>query len=328
MRAPAFWDRDGFVPLALTPVSWLWSAAGWMRARSTKPERIPVPVICVGNLTAGGSGKTPTALALLRLLTARANGHPVAHALLRGYGGTIAGPVRIDTHLHTASDVGDEALLLARAAPTWVAHDRIAGALAAAASGARVIVMDDGLQNPALAKTLSLVVVDGATGFGNGRVIPAGPLRESITSGLARADAVIVVGADRAGVTATVTRMQPHLPILSAHLVPSDASLKGQRVYAFAGIGRPEKFFETLREIGVDVVGCRAFDDHHAFAVDELATLEDEARRLDARLVTTEKDYVRLDAITQRRIAALPVELAFDDPTAIDALIAPLAARA
>jgi tetraacyldisaccharide 4'-kinase len=290
---------------------------------------MPVPVICVGNLTAGGSGKTPTALALLHLLTARANGHPVAHALLRGYGGTMAGPVRIDIQRHIASEVGDEALLLARAAPTWVAHDRVAGALAAASAGARVIVMDDGFQNPSLAKTLSLLVVDGATGFGNGRVIPAGPLRESIKSGLARADAVIVVGTDSAGVIPAVTRMQSHLPILAARLVPGDSTaFKGQRVYAFAGIGRPEKFFATLAETGAEVVGRRAFDDHHAFALTDLATLEAEARSLNARLVTTEKDYVRLDALAQRRIAALPVELAFDDPIAINALIEPLLTRA
>lgn len=329
MRAPAFWDRNGLAPLALTPVSWLWSTAARLQRGTTTPYRIPVPVICVGNITVGGAGKTPTAIALLRLISERDGGPLAAHALTRGYGGTLAGPVRVDPRQHTAAEIGDEALLLARAAPTWVAHDRVAGGLAAAAAGARLIVMDDGFQNPAIAKDMSLVVVDGTTGFGNGRVLPAGPLRESIKSGLGRASAVILVGADRAGVAAKVGIIRPNLPIIAARLDPADgASLKGQRVFAFAGIARPEKFFATLTDIGAEVVGHRAFADHHPFNVDDISALEADAVRLGARLITTEKDHVRLDAIAQRRISALPVRLAFENESAIRSLIEPIMARA
>ena len=329
MRAPGFWNRNGLVPTLLTPASWAWSTAARLRTATTTSERVSVPVICVGNLTAGGAGKTPTVLALLAMIAARAQGRPIAHALTRGYGGTLPGPVRVDPIRHSATEVGDEALLLARAAPTWVAHDRVAGALAAAATGARVIVMDDGFQNPSLIKDLSLVVVDGETGFGNRRVMPAGPLRESIKAGLKRADAVVIIGNDATGAAADVHAIKPSLPILTARLAPSPASpLQGQRVFAFAGIGRPDKFFATLIASGATVVGQKTFPDHHPFKTDDLAGLEASAKALNARLVTTEKDFVRLDAIGQRNIATLPVTLTFDDADALTALIEPILARA
>jgi tetraacyldisaccharide 4'-kinase len=329
MRAPDFWNRNGLVPTLLAPASWAWSAAARLRRTTATPERVSVPVICVGNLTTGGAGKTPTVLALLETIAARAQGRPIAHALIRGYGGTLPGPVRVDPTRHTAAEVGDEALLLARAAPTWVAHDRVAGALAAAATGARVIIMDDGFQNPALAKDLSLVVVDGETGFGNRRVMPAGPLREPIKAGLKRADAVVVIGDDITGVSAEVHTVKPSLPILTARLAPSPASpLQSQRVFAFAGIGRPEKFFATLAASGATVVGQKAFPDHYLFKADDIAALEIAAKALNARLVTTEKDYVRLDALAQRNVATLPVTLTFDDTAALAALLEPVLAQA
>ena len=329
MRAPGFWNRNGLVPMLLTPASWAWSTAARLRTATTTPERVSVPVICVGNLTAGGAGKTPTVLALLKMIAARAQGRPIAHALTRGYGGTLPGPVRVDPVRHTADEVGDEALLLARAAPTWVAHDRVAGALAAAATGARVVIMDDGFQNPTLTKDLSLVVVDGETGFGNRHVMPAGPLRESIKAGLKRADAIVIIGNDATGATTDIHAIKPSLPILTARLAPSSASsLQGQRVFAFAGIGRPEKFFTTLTASGADVVGRKPFPDHHPFKADDIAALEIAATALNARLVTTEKDYVRLDALAQRNVTALPVTLTFDDTAALAALIEPILAQA
>lgn len=329
MRAPDFWNRNGLVPTLLTPASWAWSMAGRLRTATTTPERVSIPVICVGNLTTGGAGKTPTVLALLDLIAARAQGRPIAHALTRGYGGTLPGPVRVDPVRHSATEAGDEALLLARAAPTWVAHDRVAGALAAAASGARMVIMDDGFQNPTLTKDFSLVVVDGEAGFGNRRVMPAGPLREPIKSGLKRADAIVIIGNDATGVAANIHAIKPSLPILTARLTPSSTSpLQGQRVFAFAGIGRPEKFFATLAAAGADVVGCKAFPDHHPFKADDIAALEIAAKALNARLVTTEKDYVRLDAIAQRNVATLPVTLTFDNPAALTALIDPIMAQA
>jgi tetraacyldisaccharide 4'-kinase len=311
------------------PAAWAWSTAGRLRIAVTKPERAPLPVVCVGNLTVGGAGKTPTVLALLELIARRTQGRDIAHALTRGYGGTLPGPVRVDPAHHTADKVGDEALLLARAAPTWVAHDRVAGALAAAASGARLVVMDDGFQNPSLAKDLSLVVIDGETGFGNRRVMPAGPLREPIKAGLKRTDAVVIIGRDVTGLAADIHALKPSLPILTARLAPSSTSpLQGQRVFAFAGIGRPQKFFATLAAMGADVVGCKAFADHHPFKTDDIATLEVAAQTLNARLVTTEKDFVRLDAVARRNVTALPVTLTFDNAAALTALIDPIMVQA
>jgi tetraacyldisaccharide 4'-kinase len=314
MRPPTFWDQDGWATTALTPASWLWSAAGWLRAHTTTPARTPLPVICVGNVTVGGAGKTPTALACLALLSARF-GSDAVHAVTRGYGGALPGPVRVDPVRHSVAEVGDEALLLARAAPTWVARDRVAGAQAAAVAGAKLVVLDDGFQNPTIAKDLSLLVVDGHAGFGNGRVMPAGPLREPVPSALDRADAVIVVGDDTYGVADRVRALRPTVPIIAARIMPDPATanaLKGVRVVAFAGIGRPEKFFATLADCGADIVARRSYPDHHYFTPAELAWLDTEAGRADARLVTTEKDWVRLDADWRARITPLPVTLAVD----------------
>jgi len=327
MRQPAFWDRNGWLPAALAPAAGVWTAAGWLRQRLIRPFRLPVPVICVGNVTVGGAGKTPTVLALLRIINDRMGARPVAHALTRGYGGRLAGPVRVDPDRHTADDVGDEALLLARAAPTWVARDRTAGALTATAAGAQIVVLDDGFQNPSLAKDLSLLVVDGASGFGNGRVMPAGPLREPVRAALARAHGVVIVGDDRADVEARVRTERADLPVLAARVVPAPTvaeTLKGRRVLAFAGIARPEKFFATLDAIGAEIVDRHSFADHHRFGEAEIALLEAEAKRRDALLVTTEKDHVRLDPHSRARITALPIAIAFADEAALERLLAPM----
>lgn len=330
MRAPAFWTSGGWLAAALAPGACAWAAAGRLRRQLAHPFRVPVPVVCIGNVTAGGAGKTPTVFALLDVVHARA-GKSLAHVVTRGYGGRLPGPVRVDPARHGADEVGDEALLLARAAPTWVARDRAAGARAAVAAGAQLLILDDGFQNPSLAKDLSLLVVDGDYGFGNGRVMPAGPLREPVMDALARADGVVVVGDDRAGVGRAIHNKCPDLPILAARLVaePSaTANLKGQRVVAFAGIGRPEKFFATLEEIGAEVAGRRAFPDHHRYSEAEVATLESDAKSRNAQLVTTEKDHVRLDPDTRARVAALPVALAFADAFAVARLVAPVVERA
>ncbi|HET9149283.1 MAG TPA: tetraacyldisaccharide 4'-kinase [Alphaproteobacteria bacterium] len=326
MRAPAFWQQNGWLPTAFAPAACAWTAVARFRQRTAHPVKVSVPVICVGNVTAGGAGKTPTVLALLAALRARARSFP-AHVLSRGYGGRLQGPVRADPDRHGADEVGDEALLLARAAPTWVARDRRAGAEAAIAAGAKLLILDDGFQSPSLAKDLSLLAIDGGFGFGNGRAMPAGPLREPIADALARADGSVLVGEDRAGVTATIRNIRPDLRVLAARLVPdanAAATLKGQRVVAFAGIGRPEKFFSTLAEIGAEIVGRHGFADHYPFRTSEIAALEAEARAENARLVTTEKDHVRLPPDARARIAALPVALAFADSTVLDRLLAPV----
>ena len=272
---------------------------------------------CIGNLVAGGAGKTPVALALGERLMAR--GRRV-HYLSRGYGGTMAGPLRVDPTVHDALQVGDEPLLLAARAPSWVARHRPAGARAAVAAGAQVIVMDDGFQNPSLIKDLSLVVVDGEYGFGNGRTLPAGPLREPVASGLARAHGVVVMGEGTAWRDSLAGYPKP---ILHGAIEPAAgcASLAGRTVLAFAGIADPEKFFSTLEAMGCKLVGGHGFPDHHPYSADEIMTLVEAANAKDAVAVTTEKDHVRLPVEAKPMVEALRVEVAWRDPAAVDRLL-------
>ncbi len=321
MHAPEFWARDGgggAIARTLAPLGAAYGLAGKLRNEWVTPWRAPVPVVCVGNLVAGGAGKTPTALALAARF-ARAGRR--VHLLARGYGGREAGPLRVDPARHDARAVGDEALLLARAAPSWIARDRIRGARAAVEAGAEVIVMDDGLQNPSLEKDVSLVVVDGGFGFGNGRLIPAGPLREPIARGLARADALVLIGEDRTGVLERLAPGGP--PVLRAELVPGPEAetLAGRAVVAFAGIGRPEKFFETLDRIGCNLVSRRGFADHHRYRASEIARLAEAARAANAVLVTTEKDATRLPPGARDGVLVLTVSLAWDEPQALDGIL-------
>ena len=284
----------------------------------------PIPILCVGNLVAGGAGKTPTAIALAHVL--RAQGR-VVHMLTRGYGGRQLGPLLVDPTRHNSDAVGDEALLLARAAPTWVGVDRRVIAHRAADAGATIAIMDDGFQNPSLQKDLSLIVVDGEVGLGNGCVMPAGPLREDPVRALARADAILIMGEDRADVAAQLARMMPRpTPILSAKLAPTGEAqkLKGARVFAFAGIARPEKFFASLRAAGCDLAGTRAFPDHYVFRKSDLAALKSSAIQSGSRLVTTEKDFVRLHPGDADGIATFAVEAVFDEPAGLLAILSPL----
>lgn len=308
MRTPDFWQRKGYASALLAPAGWFYAAGGWLRFRLARPARAPVPVVCVGNLVAGGAGKTPTVLALAELLHGRA-----PHALSRGYGGRLTGPLRVDPGHHGADEVGDEPLLLARYLPTWVARDRVAGAMAAVKADAGLILMDDGFQNPTLTKDLSLLTVDAAQALGNGRCLPAGPLREPAHRGLARADAVILIGDG-----------SPDLPfagpLFRARVEPvgDGSAWRGRPVVAFAGIGRPEKFFATLRSLGADIRAEYAFADHHRYCESDFAALG-RAAGPDAILVTTEKDYVRLSPGWQSRVATLPVILRFEDPDGLSA---------
>lgn len=312
MQAPDFWQQRGLVSTVLLPLGGLYSLAGRLRPLLTHQGRVAVPVICVGNLTAGGTGKTPTVLSLLTLV--RGFGWQPA-AVTRGYGGREEGPLQVDLARHSAKDVGDEALLLAAAAPTFVARHRLAGAKAAVAAGATMILLDDGFQNPTLHKDLSLLVVDGAVGFGNGRVLPAGPLREPVARGLARADAVLVIGPPQAGLLA---QLQGH-KVLTASLVPQNAAdFAGKDCLAFAGIGRPTKFFDSLRAAGARLRDTVAFPDHHPYSEAELAALADRAQQLGAPLVTTEKDAMRLSPAWRHKVRTLKVALQWNDPRARD----------
>ncbi len=270
--------------------------------------RAPVPVICCGNVTVGGAGKTTLVLDIATRLRARG---AAVHILLRGYGGSSRG-TRLVTTADSAAEVGDEALLLAAVAPTWIGADRAASGRAAVAAGATVLLMDDGLQNPTLHKDFSILVIDGASGFGNGRVLPAGPLREPVAAGAARCQAAVLIGADR---TDAAALLPPDLPMLRADLVQDAdiAALRGRRVLAFAGIARPDKFFAPLRAAGADVVEQHPFPDHHSFTRGELETLLARARDCDAMPVTTPKDAVRLPPDIRALVRVIGVGLRWQD---------------
>lgn len=297
---------------------------------------VSVPVICVGNFTVGGAGKTPMAMALAQSLIASGE-HPFL--LTRGYRSAAEHglPLRVDVERHTAVDVGDEALLLARVAPTLVSADRVASAKAAVSQGARLLILDDGLQNPALAKDLRLVVVDGATGIGNGLCLPAGPLRAPLSTQLASADALIILGDGARGRRIGEQAQRIGKPFFHARLdvaARQVTELAGRRVYAFAGTGRPEKFFATLAGIGAQLVGKHAFPDHHFFRRDEIIALQRAAKDGDARLVTTEKDFARLrppNAFIDPALPGpwpVPVEIIVADRPAFDAFVKDAIARA
>jgi tetraacyldisaccharide 4'-kinase len=316
--APDFWARPaGFAARLLTPFGGVWNAFGCLHRAISHPYQAPVPVVCVGNLVAGGAGKTPVVLSLAEWLAAR--GVAVA-VVTRGYGGALTGPLRVDPRRHDWREVGDEAVLIAERAPCWIARNRARGVREAALSGAGAILLDDGFQNPTVDKTLSLIVVDAAYGFGNGRVMPAGPLRESLTSGLARAAAVVLVG--DGPVPAAVKDRQG---ILRATLEPLEASrFAGRPFFAFAGIGRPEKFFATLRSIDARVVATRAFPDHHRYTANEIDALRRAADRAAAQLVTTKKDIVRVPPHLRSGIEVLEIEVRWADPAALERLMAPI----
>lgn len=319
MRAPGFWwrspDRPGLWPRVLAPLGWAYAAATARRLR--RPGyRASVPVICVGNLVAGGAGKTPTVIALVEQLSAR--GHAV-HVVSRGYGGRLEGPVQVTTR-HRAEEVGDEPLLLSAFAPVWVAKDRAEGVKAAEAAGARVILLDDGFQNPAVQPALGLVVVDAAKGFGNGRCIPAGPLREPVTVGLARADLVLTIGDPAAQAQFGALWTLP-VPRIEARLEPLRMGMDwaGQRVLAFAGIADPSRFFATLRAEGAELVRGEALADHEMLSETLLRRLEAEAWAKGAQLVTTEKDAARLPPAWRLKVLTLVVRLQIDDGSPLEA---------
>jgi len=311
LRTPEFWTKNSVLARALSPLGGITAAA--TARRVARPGFAPgIPVICAGNAGVGGSGKTILVLDLLARLPNR------PFALTRGYGGRLAGPVLIGP-LHTAREVGDEALLLAAAAPVIVARHRAAGARLALAEGASAIVMDDGLQNPDLVKTLSLLVIDGGYGFGNGRLLPAGPLREPVAAAAARCQAAVLIGPD---VTRATASLPGHLPVLRARLAPSCAEdLNGIRVAAFAGIGRPAKFFDSVRSLGAELAAAVPFPDHHPYSAADAHRLLRLADGLGARLVTTAKDFVKLPEALRAQSTVVTVRLVWEDAARLQKLL-------
>jgi tetraacyldisaccharide 4'-kinase len=327
MREPAFWHRPrSWTSYLLFPLGAVYGAIAALRMQR-KGLDAGIPVFCVGNYHMGGAGKTPTVLALTRIL--RDIGETVV-VLSRGYGGRLQGPLMVDPGRHAAADVGDEPLMLAATVPVVVARDRVDGVALAKSQGASVILMDDGFQNPAVNKDAALIVIDSGRGVGNGQVFPAGPLRAPLAAQLERTDALIVVGeGSAAGAIAAMIASRPDRLVLTAHLKPDPAALAvlaGKGVLAFAGIGDPARFFRTLRAHGIDVARERAFADHHPFSQDDIEALIAEAGREGLTLVTTEKDLVRLrrkgelPAIA-RAISTLPVTLEFEDEKTLRSFI-------
>lgn len=326
MRPPDFWNhrhgRDAapIIRALLSPFAWIYTKAVRRRIETTKSYDVGIPVICVGNATLGGTGKTPIVIYLLQSLRRMQLN---AVGLTRGYGGQEKGPIPVHER-HSAADVGDEPLLLAKHGPVWVAEGKDDGARAARSHGAQIIVMDDGHQNPQLVKTLSLLVVDAEVGFGNGCVFPAGPLREPLSDALSRTDAIILMK------PTPDYEIDPHLAeqlkgqtIIPAYLAPTKKPPRG-KLYAFAGIGRPNKFFDALRREGGEIVEEVPFADHHAYDDADIESLFLLASEYDASLITTEKDHVRLPKGYRRGVHAWPVRVVFENELALRGLLHPI----
>jgi len=326
MKPPEFWlHKDGrdsapMIRFLLSPISWIYGWAAARRIQKTESYNAGIPVICVGNATLGGTGKTPVSIYLLNSL--QRMGLNVV-GLTRGYGGREKGPIPVQKH-HTSEDVGDEPLLLARHAPVWVAAGRDDGARAAVAYGANIIVMDDGHQNPLLEKTLSLLVVDAETGFGNGCVFPAGPLREKLSEALDRADAIILMKpTPDYDIDDDLAEQLKGKKVIPAYLAPVGEAPKG-KLYAFAGIGRPNKFFDSLKRHGGDVVGEIPYRDHYKYKDGDIEQLFLLASEMEAGLITTEKDFVRLPRGYRKGVQVWPVKVQFEDELTLRQVLHPV----
>ena len=316
MKTPSFWHADGFIPKLLEPLAQLYKCLSFLERSLRSKTKIDVPVLCIGNLVSGGAGKTPIALSIGQKLNAKHN----ISFLTRGYGGIEAGPIEVNPDEHSSYEVGDEALILSEVGPTWVSRNRIAGAIAAKNAGFEIVIMDDGFQHTSLVKTLSFVIIDGPYGFGNGRLIPAGPLREPIYSGLKRADIIVLVGE----VNPSIIELLPNnKPLLRASLVPAEmgTQLSNNNVIGFAGIGRPTKFLETLGKMGLNIIDFVAFPDHYRFRESEIRELYEKATEVDAILVTTFKDMKRVPKSVAHLCQPIGITVVWEDDNEIQQLL-------
>ncbi len=323
MKTPNFWwtQHKNLASLALLPISWTYQAGTSIKRRmSPLPQQISAPVICIGNVTIGGAGKTPIALDIAMRLKLMGK---IPHFLTRGYGGSLSGPTKVEIGYHRPAQVGDEAILLTRVAPTWIGGDRSVTAHMALRAGANVLIMDDGFQNFSLAKNLSLLVFDGGVGRGNNLIFPAGPLREPFSNAVSRADGLILIGKDKTNLLSCFPNSAPQL---TANIRPKvdKTKIKGRRFLAFAGIGRPAKFFDTLENLGAILVETRCFPDHYSYCKSDIDSLKDAATTLKASLITTDKDVVRLKPEEKSDIEVLKISIDWNDETIIEKLLVSL----
>ena len=323
MKAPKFWKRGSrmHIPRLLSPFAFFYHGITILKGFCSNPKSINVPVICVGNIVVGGAGKTPTAIAISKLLSEKGEN---PYFLCRGYGGNLKGPIRVDTTIHNSKSVGDEALLLALRAPTWVSRNRLAGAIAASRDGASIIIMDDGHQNQTIKKDLSLIVIDNEFGFGNYKLLPAGPLRETLKGGISRADAAVFIGSEEFHDQNMLS--DKNLPLIRAEFVPDLAAhkLRDKAVVAFAGIGWPEKFFNTLRSLECHLLNTYSFPDHHQYTPNEIMNLVEKAAELNADLVTTEKDWMRLDIDSRSMVKVVSGEIKWQQTKELESILTPV----
>lgn len=323
MRTPIFWYqeetfKDWLIPQLLTPASWIYGMLSKEFSKRTNPYNPPIPVVCVGNLVAGGAGKTPTVIHLAKLLQSMGKN---PHVISRGYGGITRTSTKVDITKHTAYHVGDEPFMIAKNnIICWVGSNRRLSAHEAYKGGADIILMDDGHQNYDLIKDLSIIVVDGLVGFGNGKIIPAGPLRENINEGLARADVIILIGDDLTGIEASYANKK----IFKADFEPTENAIDGQRIFGFAGMGRPEKFMRTMYLMGAEIAGFHTFPDHYPYKKIDLEEILKVAKRLNAKAVTTRKDFMRIPPEYHLDITPIDVTLEIEDEDGIKEILSPL----
>lgn len=304
MKTPSFWQTNNLISRLLSPLGELYAFGTKCRLKFNKQHKVGIPVICIGNLTAGGTGKTPTAISLAQMLQ---NAGVTPNFISRGYHGSLQN-TQVNPKTHTPEQVGDEPLLLARVAPTFINSNRYQGALMAQQNKADCILMDDGFQNPSLYKDLSFLVIDGTSGFGNQKCIPAGPLREHITDGIKRAQAALIIGEDKYKLSETLP-----LPCFKGKIIPQRPELKNNRVIAFAGIGHPQKFYTSLSELGIEIIKTYDFPDHHYYTETELQNILNEAQKLQAEAITTSKDFVKISKALQPDFKILEINIEWEN---------------